>query len=155
MQSCNCLQSGMLKLTLSSFLLEIANDALWNTQCIRIGCSTLSQEFCRLIGLYWRLMRRQLWTLTCPIGKLDAALAFETETAQKVNVLHWGNKYALRYLLQHFVLPLLPSTGSFLFLRMHKQCLNSCITYFHFKFFPLQNHANCCQGHMMHGFSDR
>ena len=31
-----------------------------------ISCSTLSQEYCELIGLYWKLMRRQLWTLPPP-----------------------------------------------------------------------------------------
>ena len=32
-----------------------------------IGCSLLSQEYCRLIGWDWKIMRRQLWTSTCPI----------------------------------------------------------------------------------------
>ena len=44
---------------------------LYNTQSVLIGCSTLSQEYYKLIGLYWRLMRRQLWTLTCPIELLS------------------------------------------------------------------------------------
>ena len=35
-------------------------DAYTNTQSILTGCSTLSQEYCKLIGLYWKLMRRQL-----------------------------------------------------------------------------------------------
>ena len=34
-----------------------------------IGCSTLSQEYCNLIGWYWKIMRRQLWILTCPIRR--------------------------------------------------------------------------------------
>ena len=40
----------------------------YNNQPILIGCLTLSQEYCKLIGLYWKLMRRQLWTLTYFIG---------------------------------------------------------------------------------------
>ena len=40
---------------------------LYNTQSNLIGCSTLSQEFLKLIGWCWKIMRRQLWTLTCPI----------------------------------------------------------------------------------------
>ena len=31
-----------------------------------ISCSTLSQEHCMLISWYWKIMRRQLITLTCP-----------------------------------------------------------------------------------------
>ena len=40
---------------------------LYKTQSILIGCSTLSQEYCKPIGFFWKLMRRQLWTLTCRI----------------------------------------------------------------------------------------
>ena len=32
-----------------------------------IGCLTLSQGYCKLIGCLWKIMRRQLWTLICPI----------------------------------------------------------------------------------------
>ena len=57
----------MLTFEWSPYLLEIPNHAIYDTQSILIGCSTLSQEYCKLIGLYWKSMRRQLWTLTCPI----------------------------------------------------------------------------------------
>ena len=40
---------------------------LYNTQSNLIGCSILSQEYCKLIDWCWKNMRRQLWTLTCPI----------------------------------------------------------------------------------------
>ena len=33
-----------------------------------IGCLTLSQEYCKLIGLHvYKSMARQFWTLACPI----------------------------------------------------------------------------------------
>ena len=51
--------AGMLTLELSSYLLEITNDAYTTLQSILIGCSTLSQEYCKLIGLYLKLMRKQ------------------------------------------------------------------------------------------------
>ena len=57
----------MLTLELSSYVLEIPNDAYTTLSRNLIGCSTLSQEYCKLIGWYWEKMRRQLWTLTCPI----------------------------------------------------------------------------------------
>ena len=50
-------------------VLEIPNDAYTTLSPNLIGCSTLSQEYCKLISWYWNIMRRQLWTLTCPIGK--------------------------------------------------------------------------------------
>ena len=28
-------------------------------------CSKLSQAYCKMIGWYWKIIRRQLWTLTC------------------------------------------------------------------------------------------
>ena len=40
----------MSTLELSSYLLEIPNDA-YSAQSILIGCSTLSQEYCKLIQL--------------------------------------------------------------------------------------------------------
>ena len=30
-------------------------------------CSTLGLEYWKLIGWYWKIMRRQSWSLTCPI----------------------------------------------------------------------------------------
>ena len=33
-----------------------------------IGCLSLTQEYYRLIGWYWEITRRQLWTLSCPIN---------------------------------------------------------------------------------------
>ena len=48
----------MLTLQLSPYFLEIPNDVyITDTQSILIGCSTLSQEYCKLIGLYWKIMR--------------------------------------------------------------------------------------------------
>ena len=55
----------MLTLDLSSYLLEIPNDAY--TSLSLIGCSKLSQKYCKLIGLYRKLMRGELRTLACPI----------------------------------------------------------------------------------------
>ena len=51
-------------------VLFIGNSQRWlsKTQSILIGCSTLSQKYCKLIALYWKLMRRHLLTLTCPIN---------------------------------------------------------------------------------------
>ena len=51
-----------------------------NSQCcfyaiiILIGCSTLSQEYCMLIGLCWKTMRRHFWAFTCPIDRLIVQL---------------------------------------------------------------------------------
>ena len=54
-------------LGLSSYVLEIPNDAYTTLSQNLMGCSTLSQEYCKLIGRYWKIMRKQLGTLTCPI----------------------------------------------------------------------------------------
>ena len=43
-----------------------------------ISCSTLGQEYCELIGLYWKLMRRQLWTLAPPPPTLTCPIKFCT-----------------------------------------------------------------------------
>ena len=40
----------MLALELSSYVLEIPNDAFTTLCQILIGCSKLSQEYCELIG---------------------------------------------------------------------------------------------------------
>ena len=50
--------------------IEIIFSCIGNSQwCLfnLIGCSKLSQEYCRLIGWYWKIIRKQLCTLTCPI----------------------------------------------------------------------------------------
>ena len=54
-------------LGLSSYILEIPNDAYATLSQNLMGCSTLSQEYCKLIGRYWKIMRKQLGTLTCHI----------------------------------------------------------------------------------------
>ena len=58
-------------LSIGHVILELSSYSQWrlyNTQSILIGCSTLRQEYCKPIGLYyWKLMRRQLWTFICPI----------------------------------------------------------------------------------------
>ena len=65
----------MLTLELSSIVLEIPNDAYTTLSRNLIGCSTLSQEYCKLIGSYRKIMRRQLLTLTCSIaGSENTAL---------------------------------------------------------------------------------
>ena len=46
----------MLILESSSYILEIPNDAYTTLSQNLIGCSTLSQEYCQLIGLYWKIM---------------------------------------------------------------------------------------------------
>ena len=43
-------QKGMLTLELSSYVLETPNDAYTTLRQNLIGCSTLSQEYCKLIG---------------------------------------------------------------------------------------------------------
>ena len=45
-----------------------------------IGCSTLSQEYCKLIGSYWKIMRRQHWNKTCPgrCSSLEIIFLYET-----------------------------------------------------------------------------
>ena len=45
---------------LYSYVLEFHNDADTKFSQSLIGCSTLSQEYCKLIDLYWKIMRRQL-----------------------------------------------------------------------------------------------
>ena len=52
--------------------LFIANSKsyLQSTQSILIGCFTFSQEYCKRIGLNWKLMRRQLWASTCHIDRI-------------------------------------------------------------------------------------
>ena len=57
----------MFTLELSFIVLEIPSDAYTTLSRNLNGCSTLSQEYCKLIGWYWKIMRRHLWTLTCPI----------------------------------------------------------------------------------------
>ena len=50
--------------------LWIGNSQLCSTTLIHnlIGCLPLSYEYCKLIGGYWEILRRQLWTLICPIA---------------------------------------------------------------------------------------
>ena len=45
----------------------IGNSQLYNTilNWNLIGCSTLSQDYCQLIGLYWKIIRSQQWTSSC------------------------------------------------------------------------------------------
>ena len=43
-----------------SYLLEIPSDAYIIPGQNLIGCSSLSHKYCKLVGLYWKLMRRQL-----------------------------------------------------------------------------------------------
>ena len=56
----------MLKLELSSCVFEIPDDAYACTTLSQnlIGCTTLSQEYSKLIGCYWKIMRKQL---SCPV----------------------------------------------------------------------------------------
>ena len=56
----------MLTLELPSIALEIPNDAYTTLSRNLIGCTILSQEYCKLIGWYWKIMGWQLSTLTCP-----------------------------------------------------------------------------------------
>ena len=60
-------QQGMIILVLSYYVLEIPNDASTILSQNLIGCSTLSQEYCKLIGWHCKVMGRQLWTLACCI----------------------------------------------------------------------------------------
>ena len=47
--------------------LEIPNDAYTTFSRNLIGRSTLSQELCKVFGWCLEIMRRQLWTLSCPV----------------------------------------------------------------------------------------
>ena len=52
-------------LLLNECIREFPNDA-YTTPCQNLlGCSTLSREYCKLIGLFSKIKSRQLWTLTC------------------------------------------------------------------------------------------
>ena len=66
---------------------------------ILIGCPTLGQEYCKLICWYWKTMRGQLWTLTCPIVK-PVVNAGEKESAslEKIHI-HWNCKYIIMYII--------------------------------------------------------
>ena len=87
----------MLSLKLSTIVLEIPNKAWytalsWNL----IGCSTLSQEYCKLIGWYWKIMRRQFWTLKCPIIHTacisELSVSTVAHSAKSVLLsLHWSS----------------------------------------------------------------
>ena len=59
----------MLTLELSSIVLEISSDVYTTLSRNLISCLILSQEYCKLIGWYWKIMWRQLWTWTCHIVK--------------------------------------------------------------------------------------
>ena len=59
-------KSGIFTWELSSVVLEIPNAAYTTLSRNLIGCSIPSKEYCKLIGWYWKIVRRQLWTLTCP-----------------------------------------------------------------------------------------
>ena len=48
-------------------LWEFLNDAYTIISQILIGCSLVSEEYTKLIGRYRKTVRRQLYTLTCPI----------------------------------------------------------------------------------------
>ena len=63
-------ESGMLTLELASCVLKIPIDGYTTLSPNLIGCSALSQEYCKLIGWYWKIMRRQLWILPGPIKPL-------------------------------------------------------------------------------------
>ena len=65
--SSSCIWMGMSILELSSYLLEIPNNAYKLLSQFMIGCSLLSQEYYKLISWYWIIWRSQLYTLTCPI----------------------------------------------------------------------------------------
>ena len=43
------------------------NDAYRTLSQSLIGCSSLSQKYCNLIGWHWKIMWRQIITSTCPI----------------------------------------------------------------------------------------
>ena len=49
----------MFALKLSSYVLEIPIDVYSTLGQTLIGCSTLSREYCTLIGGYWKIGRRQ------------------------------------------------------------------------------------------------
>ena len=69
-----------------------SNWCLCKTQLILIGCSTPSQEYCKLIGWSWKIMRRQLWTLTCLIIILICDFfLFRRKLGQSVHIT-WYNK---------------------------------------------------------------
>ena len=58
------IEGTTLKIDLFQFLCMASRTTIGH---VNIGIITLRQEYCKLIGLYWKLMSRQLRTLTCPI----------------------------------------------------------------------------------------
>ena len=49
------------------YVLEIPNDAYTTLSKTLMSHSTLSLDYFELIGWYWKIMTRQLWTFICPI----------------------------------------------------------------------------------------
>ena len=73
-------------------ILLVNGNSQWcsyNPQSVLICCSTLSQEYCKLIGLYCKLMRRPRWTLTCPISVVWTFVRYEL-VPQKTQVTLFG-----------------------------------------------------------------
>ena len=48
----------------SYLLMELPNDACTTFSQNWISCSTIGEEYCRLIGWRFKIMKRQLWTST-------------------------------------------------------------------------------------------
>ena len=71
------------------------------TQSILIGCSTLRQGYCKLIGLYWILMRRQLWTLKCCIACTGMIMEWAVKTASHEPSHQWFRIFARIKMLDH------------------------------------------------------
>ena len=63
--------------------LEIPNDAYTTLSRNLIGSSTLSQELCKVIGWWLEIMRRQLWTLSCPV---IGTIMYDQQLIQDVHV---------------------------------------------------------------------
>ena len=55
--------------------------------CCNSSTSFGSFQYCKLIGLFWKLTRRQLWTLTCPIENCKIILAPKIQRQDNLSVL--------------------------------------------------------------------
>ena len=108
---------------------------LYHSQSILIGCSTPRQEYCKLIGSYWKSMRRQLWTLTCPIDLKNCIFCTDHGTSYVVFVLCF--RIYLITLHSKFIF-----MATLLTLRMMPSffCLTACFQIFWLRF--------CCRYHL-------
>ena len=91
-QKCLCIPISIGHVNIGMIFYYIRNFqwCIYNTiDNTPLGCSTLSQECYRLIGWYCKMIRRKLWTLTCPI-----VLVWNC----------WSNKYIIHIHVLYYLL---------------------------------------------------